>query len=525
MADSGEARDGKREHGMQLTCKVLVIGAGLAGIGSAIGLKKAGINDFVMLEKEQEVGGTWRDHDYPGLTVDISTSIYSFSYEPNPDWSRFFAPRAELFEYAKHCASKYGLYEHIRFGKEVEKAVFDEQANVWRVHCLGGEVLVSRYLITATGFLNVVKFPDIPGLDRFKGRKIHSSHWKRDTEVKGERVGFIGTGATAIQLIPELAPHVSRMDVYQRTPIWLLPKNDAPVGPRLKWAMKHIPGFIHLVRLQNSLLFDYVIIAGALNYGGRIAGFKPFEKLYKSLEKSAIAHVQAQVQNPDLREALIPKYSLGCKRLSFSDKYYLVFNQKNVELVTNPIKEVTADGIVTADGTERKIDTLICATGYEVYTKDSPPTIPIFGVGGQELRNFWHKNRFQAYRGVSITGFPNYFIINGPYSVSHASYIAMVEDEIHHIIRCIKEGDRRGASRVEVKAESMRRDFESCINNRGKTVFFSASCANSNSYYVDQHGDVPTFRPSNRMAAWIHSRTFNLDHYAYDASVPVTSEV
>lgn len=499
---------------MNSSHEILIVGAGFGGIGVAIGLMKAGFKDFAILEKSNEVGGTWRDHKYPGLTVDITTSLYQYSFEKNPEWTTFFPAAKELFDYTTACAKKYGVYSHTHFGVDITKAVYDEVENLWRVQGRDGRVFVSRYLIAATGFINVVKFPEIKGIETFRGKKLHSSSWDETTRVDGERVGFIGTGATAIQLIPEIAYKVSRLDVYQRTPIWLLPRNERQNSRRFKWVMRNIPGAMTAVRQFHSLIFDYIIIAGLLRY-------RFFRRFFQGLGRSAIEHIRSQVKDPQLQEKLTPKYTLGCKRLSFSNKYYPVFNEPHVELVTAPIDSITENAIVTTDGQRREIDTLVCATGYDVFGTESTPTFPVYGRKGVELRNFWDQNRFQSYRGLSVAGFPNYFMIAGPYSVAHASYIAMVEDGTRHIIRCLKTAAARRANNIEVKEESMAKDFQACIKGRRNMVFYSANCGASNSYYIDKHGDVPTFRSSHRLAIWLHSHFFNVDgnyHFAQRGS-------
>ena len=491
-----------------LQFELVIVGAGPSGIVAGAMLRDAGFHDFAILEKSDAVGGTWRDNKYPGLTVDIPTPYYSFSFALNADWTSLYSPRAEILDYIVKVADERGLYDRILFNSTVTKAVYDEGENLWYVHRKAGEPIVARYLIAATGFINLAKFPDIPGLKDFKGRLIHPTYWDETTTVKGENVAVIGTGATAIQLVPELAADVGRMSVFQRTPIFLLPKPDDILSDRYKWWMRNVPGAKWVIRLIIGILLDQTINAGITNY-------PRYRRIFQAIEKNSLKFIEQSVHDPETRKKLTPDYSWGCKRPSFSNTFYPTFNRENVELVTDRIDRVTNKGIVTSDGAQREFDTIICATGYQIYTKESVPTFPTFGRHGKELRRFWDENRYQAYRGVSVTDFPNFFVICGPYAIAHSSYIAMAEDTMKIVIRCLKKARQKSANLIEVKKEAMLRDFEFCIGRRQRLVFYAANCASSNTYYLDTHGDVPTYRPENRILVWLMSRISRMSDYDF----------
>ncbi|NQV20361.1 MAG: NAD(P)/FAD-dependent oxidoreductase [Rhodospirillales bacterium] len=489
--------------------EILIVGSGFSGIGAAIKLQEMGFNDFVILEKADDLGGTWRDNTYPGLTVDILSFLYSYSYEPNPDWSRLYAPGAELKKYADHCAEKYGVRQRIKFGKAVKKTVYDGDHNVWVTHLENGEVYVSRYFVSACGVLTLPKMPDIEGVNDFKGKVIHTAKWDHGHDLTGESVAVIGTGATAIQMIPEIIDKVKSLDVYQRTPIWLLPKMDGNIAGWLKKAFRIFPPLQKVARAFANLTTELILGVGFVHH-------KQIPFLFNWAERQGTKLIRAQVNDPALQDKLIPDYSFFCKRPSFSNVYFPVFNRDNVELVTNPIQRITETGVVTQDGQARDVDTLICATGFQVFSRGSMPTFEVFGKNGLNLGEFWEKNRFQAYEGASVPEFPNYFMILGPYAVASASYFGMIDTQVRHLIRCLKRARKQGANYIEVKQEAHDRNFEKVIGKRENLVLYNGSCATANSYYFDKNGDAPLLRPVTNLSMWWTSHTFNLDDYRYD---------
>lgn len=494
--------------------EVLIVGAGIAGIGVAIELKKHGIESFILLERAAEVGGTWRDNRYPGVAVDITSFTYSYSFEQKPDWSRVFAPGSELQTYVRSVATKYAIYPKTRFGVEVQEARFDEDRHLWRVRLTNGEQLSGRYLVGATGGLITPKMPDIPGLDSFAGKLIHTARWDDSYDLKGKRVAVIGTGATAVQLVPAIAPQLAHLDVYQRTPIWLLKKPDAEVPHWIKAAFTALPLTQRLLRTATDAATETVMVCGALYY-------RQAPWIIRWAERACKQNLLEQVPNdPALREKLTPHYDFGCKRPSFSNEYFRSFTRDNVDLITDPIECITPEGVRTKDGVLRPVDVLITATGYRVFEKGNIPSFLVYGRGGRELGEFWDQNRYQAYEGVSVPGFPNYFLTLGPYSFTATSYFKTVEGAATHIVRCIREAHDKSADCVEIRQQAHDRYFETIQRRQRSTVFLGANCAGSNSYYFDKHGDAPMLRPMTSFEALWRARHFPLTDYRFTALPP-----
>lgn len=488
----------------------VIIGSGICGIGAGIRMIKENLGDFVILEKADDVGGTWRDNTYPGLAVDIPSLSYSFSFEQNPNWSSLYAPGKEMKAYVDHCAQKYGIRPHMRYNEEVSESKYDEVHNVWITRTETGNTYVSRYLVSATGFLTLPKLPVIDGIEKFEGKVMHTGRWDHSYDLNGKRVGFIGTGATGIQAVPEIVDKVKSLDVYQRTAIWLLPKTEINFKPGLQRAFAKIPGLQRLGRLL-TILFTDVVMINLLIFN------KYFSRVGKKLEKICVDHIRNQVDDPETQEALIPKYDFGCKRPSFTSKFYPVFNRDNVDLVTTPISHITENAMVTADGTIREIDTLICATGFEVFQKGSVPTFSVKGKGGVDISDFWEENRYQAFEGSTVPGYPNFFLMFGPYSVCTASWFGMVDTQSKHLVRCIKAAKKRGANYIEIKQSANDRNFEKVQGRTHLTIFKAGDCSASNSYYFDRHGDSPTIRPTMGFIHWLTSRLFRMSNYIIEA--------
>ncbi|WP_437535240.1 NAD(P)/FAD-dependent oxidoreductase [Sorangium sp. So ce726] len=487
--------------------EVIVIGAGFSGIGAGIKLKEAGFS-FLIIEKAHDLGGSWRDNVYPGVAVDIASFAYSYSFEQNPDWSRVYAPGHELQRYANHCVDKYGIRSRMRFNAEVSRAVYDDRARLWTVHLADGEAVTCRYVLAATGALTQPKRPQIDGLDSFQSKVMHPARWDRSHDLSGKRVAIIGTGASAIQLVPSIAAKVKKLDVYQRTATWILPKLDAEIPPSVRALFAAVPGSQRAVRGLTALMAEAVLVLG-------IVYNKQATFMSRALESHCLAHLRRQVSDPVLREKLTPKYAFGCKRPGFSSDYFLAFNRPNVELLVDPIARVTPTGIVASDGRERPVDTLITATGFKVFEKDNVPPFEVFGLENLELRDYWDRNRYQAYEGASVPRFPNFFLIWGPYAISGASWFSMIEAQVGHALRCLKEARKRRASRVEVKQEAHDAYFRDVLRRQRHTVFYNNDCSGSSSYYFDKHGDALFYRPSSGLEMWWRSRSFDLSHYAF----------
>jgi cation diffusion facilitator CzcD-associated flavoprotein CzcO len=425
------------------------------------------------------------------------------------DWSRVYPPAGEIKAYADHCVDKYGVRSHIRFGKTVVETSYDEARNAWLTRLDDGEVIASRFFVSASGLLVEPKLPDIPGIDDFEGKLLHSARWDHAYSLADKRVAVIGTGATAVQLIPAIVDQVAQLDVYQRTAIWLMGKPDAAISPSWERAFRAAPFLQDLIRWTINVIVE-------LTMGPAFVRYKQFPWLFRSLEKQLIESIRSQVDDPETQEKLIPQYSFFCKRPSFSNVYYPAFNREHVALITDPIERITPNSIVTRSGAVREIDTLICATGYSVFDRGCMPNFEVFGRDGRNLGDFWQKNRFQAYQGASVPGFPNYFLMMGPYSAAGASYFTMIDTQTRHLARCLREARRRGANYIEIKQAAHDRDFRKVCRRRESTVLFAGNCAPSNSYYFDAHGDTPGLRPVTGLEHWLTSVFFSLRDYDFE---------
>lgn len=483
------------------------MGGGFSGIGAAIALSRAGIDDLVLLEEGDGVGGAWHWNTYPGVGVDIPSFSYQFSYEQRSDWSRVYAPGRELKAYAESCVERYDLRSRIRLGTLVTEAAFDDAQHIWRLTTAAGTTVTARHVIAATGVLTQPKPPAIAGIEDFAGTTIHTARWDHSIDLRGKRVAVIGTGASAVQLIPSIAAEVGVLTVFQRTPIWCLPKPDVALGPPLNALLRWVPGGRQVLRAVSQGFVELTFPIAA-NY----ADVAP---LASHAERVATRHLRRQVRDPEVREKLTPRYSLGCKRPGFSNDYLSTFNRDNVHLQTSPIVRVTASGVQTTDGTEHPIDVLVLATGFKVFEPGNMPPFPVAGTAGVDLDDFWRENRYQAYEGVSVPGFPNFFTILGPYGYNGASYFTLIENQMRHIVRCLRHARRRRATRVEITQAANQRYFAQMLRRRHRQIFFRGACEAANSYYFDANGDVP-LRPATTLEAAWRSARYDLEDYRFD---------
>ena len=484
----------------------VIVGAGFAGIGAAIQLKRLGFDDFVILEREDDLGGTWYVNHSPGLAVDVPTTTYSYFFEPNPNWSRLFTPGPEIKQYADDVADKYDVRGHMRFDTVVEGARWDEEADVWRVALAGGETLTARYLITATGFLSQPKVPEIAGIETFEGKIIHTTEWANDFDATGRRIAVIGTGATAVQLIPELAKQAADLTVYQRTPIWVVPKIDLRFGERAKRLFARVPLTQRGIRWLTDSIYEVMVSVAVRHYGtfkGR------FNVSAADLSKT---HRFLSIRDKELRRRLTPDYDFGCKRPTFSNGYYRAFTKPHVHLQDAGIDRIEADGIVGKDGTKNVIDTLVLATGFDLWEANFP-AIEVIGRDGRDLGKWWRDTRFQAYQGVSMPYFPNYLSLASPYAFLGLNFFNTMEYQMRLMDRLFGEVKRRSATTFEVTEEANTAFLDRMTELLGESLFTIGNCATARSYYFNPHGEPSLLRPMSTRDAITEASTFPISDY------------
>ncbi len=483
----------------------VIVGAGFGGIGAAIQLKRSGYDNFVILEREDDLGGTWYVNHYPGLAVDVPTTTYSYYFEPNPNWSRLFSTGAEIKQYADDVADKYDVRRYMRFNTTVEGARWDEDGKVWRVTLAGGDTLTARFLITATGFLSQPYTPDIPGINTFAGKVIHSTAWDDDYAMAGRRVAVIGTGATAVQLIPELAKEAADLTVYQRTPIWVVPKIDVRFSERARRLFARLPITQRAIRVVTDAIYEFMVYTGILHH-------RYFRRL--NIAASDLAKMQrfASIRDKEVRRKLTPDYDFGCKRPTFSNSYYRTFNQPHVHLQADGIERIEPDGIVNADGTKNVIDTLVLATGFDLWEANFP-AIEIVGREGRNLGKWWRDTRFQAYQGMSVPFFPNYLSLAGPYGFLGLNFFNNMEYQMRHMDRLFAELKRRDGTTFEISEAANARHLDQMTENLKDSLFTLGDCASARSYYFNPKGEATLLRPMSTRAAIRDASTFPLTDY------------
>jgi cation diffusion facilitator CzcD-associated flavoprotein CzcO len=484
---------------------VIIVGAGFGGIGAAIQLKRLGFDNFVILDRVDDLGGTWHVNHYPGLAVDVPTTTYSYFFEPNPNWSRLYSTGTEIKQYAAHVADKYDVRRYMRFNVTVEGARWDEEAKVWRVALADGETMTARYLITATGFLSQPHTPEIPGIHDFAGRVLHTADWDDSYDPANRRIGVIGTGATAVQLVPELADTAAELTVYQRTAIFVVPKIDFRFSARAKRLFARVPQTQRAIRAITDFIYEILVDWGIVRHRrfrrGNIAA-ADLSKIFRFIV----------IRDKELRRKLTPDYDFGCKRPTFSNSYYRTFTKPNVHLQVSGIDRIESDGIVATDGTKTAIDTLVLATGYDLWESNFP-AIEMIGREGRNLGKWWRANRFQAYQGISIPHFPNYLNLAAPYGFLGINFFNNMEFQMRHMDRLLSEVKRRGATTFEVTEEANSRDLDRMTELLGTSLFTNGNCGSAHSYYFDTNGEPTLLRPLATGAAIKEASTFPLSDY------------
>ncbi len=455
--------------------EVVILGAGMSGLCMAIQLQRAGLQDFLIVEKSTGIGGTWWDNRYPGAQVDVPAPAYSFSFAPNPHWTHRFADAPEIQRYQQRLAESHDLLPRMRLGRAIVDASFDEPAGRWHLNLDDGSRITARFFVCSTGQLSIARWPDIPGLADFQGRLLHTGRWPADADLAGKRIGVIGTGSTAAQLVPALVPTAGQLKVFQRTPNWVLPRLDRRYGRLDRWLMR-VPGYAALT---------HKAFCAALDLGRH--GFDDGTLARRAAVALADRH-RRRVSDPALREALTPRYPLGCKRIIYSNDYYPALQLPQSELVTAGIERITPAGVLTADGRERALDALVCATGYD--TTHPLSGLPVRGRGGRLLSDAWAGGP-QAYLGVSVPDFPNFFLMLGPNTLTgHTSALLSLEPQVGHAIACMRRLRGEGGRWIAVKAQAAQAQ-DAALQKRLSTSVW----AHCNSWYRAEGGRIVAIWP------------------------------
>jgi cation diffusion facilitator CzcD-associated flavoprotein CzcO len=457
---------------------IAIIGSGFAGLGMAIALKRRGENDFVVLERADDVGGTWRDNTYPGAACDVQSNLYSFSFAPNPDWGRSYSEQPEIQAYLQATADRFDVRRHCVFGADVTSARWDDAARRWLVSTAAGEFR-ARVLVSAAGALADPTYPDLPGLDSFAGTVMHSARWDAGHDLTDERVAVIGTGASAIQVVPAIQPVVDSVAVYQRTAAWVVPRTDHPVTPLMRRLYRFVPGLQKGIRGALYLFREFLVI-----------GLAKQRRFLTPVGRLARAHLHRQVRDPKLRAALTPDYTIGCKRILISNDYFPAVAAPNAELVTAGIAEVRPHSIVTRDGVERPTDTIVLATGFHVT--DLPIAGKIRGRDGRSLADVW-ADGMVTNRSATVAGFPNMFLLVGPnVGVGHTSMVYMIESQVAYVDDALQTMAAEGLAVLETTPQAQEAYRRLIAQKSTGTVWVGGGCA---SWYLDKHGHNTTLWP------------------------------
>ena len=482
---------------------VVIVGAGFSGIGMAARLRSMGVDDFVVLDRGNDLGGTWRDNSYPGACCDVPSNLYSFSFALNPDWSRSFSPQGEIWDYLRACVDRFEVGGHLHFGRAVEEARWDEATARWVVRTTGGEEYGAPVLVWATGSLSEPSIPDFPGLADFRGKVFHSARWEHGFDLTGKRVCVVGTGASAIQFVPQIAPVVEHLYLHQRTPPFVVPRRDRAVSALRKLAYRRAPALQRLSRLRIYAMFES-LLSVFVGHG---------ERRKAAVRKAALDHLAKQVPDEALREKLVPHYEPGCKRLLLSDDYYPSLTRPNVEVVDSPVASFTAHEVVGQDGIARPVDVVIMGTGFEAA--EPPYAEHIVGSDDARLAEVWKAKGVEAYAGSTVAGFPNLFLMIGPNStLAHNSMIYMIESHINYIASALAFLRRPGVRVVEVKLGVQRRYNERLQARLEHSVWVEGGCG---SWYLDHRGRNTTLWPDHTWKFRRLTRRFHPGEYTVRA--------
>jgi cation diffusion facilitator CzcD-associated flavoprotein CzcO len=483
------------DHSGHREVDVLVVGAGASGVGAAVTLRSLGVDDFVVLEKADSIGGTWRDNTYPGCACDVPSALYSFSFAPNPEWTRAFAGRQEIRAYLADVAQRYGVLAHVRCGVEMTHAAWDTAAERWVVQTTSG-TWSARVLVAGAGPWNEPLLPDLPGLDSFPGTVFHSSRWDHDADLTGKRVAVVGTGASAVQFVPAIQPLVARLHLFQRTAQWVLPKPDHYVPRAERWLLRNVPLAQRMLRR-----FEYAAME-ALGVGFR----NPW--ILRVVQRLGLAHLRLTVKDPKLRRALTPDYTLGCKRLLMSNTYYPALTRPNVDVHPSAVQEIRGSTVVGADGAGHEVDAIVFGTGFHIL--DMPLSERVHDGTGRSLADRWEGSP-QAYLGTTVSGFPNLFLLLGPnLGTGHSSAFMILEAQLAYLRDALRRMRSDGWSSIDVRPEVQEAYNAEVQDALPGTVYNSGGCS---SYYLDGNGRNSFIWPwsTGRMRRRI--RAFDPDEY------------
>ncbi len=490
--------------------RVLIAGSGFAGLGAAIKLREAGYGDITILERGDSVGGTWRDNTYPGAACDIPAHLYSFSFHTKPDWSTAYPKQSEIRDYLEEVADEFALRDLVVFGAEIVDARFDEHDATWTVRTRDGRAFVGDVLLAAGGPLSDPAYPSLPGMDSFAGQAFHSSRWDHNVDLRGRRVGVMGTGASSIQIVPNIADQTDQLCVFQRTAPWVIPQWNRHYSRLEKWLFEHVPGvrwlFRKLVYWQKEL---------------RFAGFKRNSPGMRLMERYALWHMERQIDDPVLRQKVTPSFRMGCKRILLSNDWYPTLARPDVEVVTDSVAEVTPTGVRTASGRDVDLDVLIYATGFTVG--DPLGDLAVTGIDGHTIADAW-KDGISAYLGTTVPGFPNLFILLGPNTgLGHNSMIFMMESQYNYLVDAMGLLARPGVAALDVRQEAHDR-FVAEMRERTRETVWASGC---NSWYLAEDGTNFTLWPSWTFEYWWRTRELDRDAYRIirEADLPARRHV
>lgn len=479
---------------------VVIVGAGFGGLCAAIQLLQQQPDlRFVILEKNNEIGGTWYENSYPGAACDVQSHLYSFSFAPKHDWSKRYAGWQEIQDYLLSCVEKFKLRRFIQFGQTVNRAIFDDETQLWNITTASGDSLAARHWIMASGPLHVPQYPNIRGLEKFTGKVFHSARWDHQYDLQGKTVASIGTGGSAVQYLPEIAPDVKKLHVFQRTGAWVIPRDERVYSDFSKQLFEKFSRFrqFHRARLYWS------------NESRVWPIFNP--KAAKGLQALATLFLKYQVKDPDTRRKLTPDYTIGCKRILISNKYYPTFNRDNVELITDGIREITATGIIDSTGKERQVDCIILGTGFVTDPRHYLGSMEIRGENGVQLLDTW-KNGAEAFYGINTHGFPNFHLLLGPNTLlGHNSVVFMIECQVRYILSAMQLLKQQNARSLRIKPE-VQESFNNWVQNSLKNTVWSSGCQ---SWYQQADGKNFTIWPSSTWRYWLRTRQARAEDYEF----------